>query len=86
MVRVHRRRLLFVEVSPRAGATPIYLAIAALVLVSLVVFIVAAWPGDSSASAQGPTESHAGSTSSPFPDGLRDPSPNGPRRASMRWM
>lgn len=86
MARMHRRRLLFVDVPRRVDPTPIYLAIAALLLVSLVDFVVAHWPDDSTASAQPPAESHAGPASQSFHGSLRDAPDNSPAGGRMRWM
>lgn len=81
MARMRRRRLLFVDVPRRAGSAPIHLAIAALLLVALVDFTVAAWPDDSMA-AQRP----AGSTQPAAGQSFHGGSPNGPARGPMRWM
>ncbi len=86
MARMHRRRLLCVDVPRRIGPTPIYLAIAALLLVSVAEVVVATWPDDSTASAQRPAESYAGPANQSFHESLRDVPVKGPPRGRMRWM
>jgi len=79
--------LLFVNAPRRAGPTPVYLAIGALLFVSAAEFVVAIWPDDSAASPrQRPAESRAGPPSPSFHGSLRDATVHGPPRGPMRWM
>ena len=86
MVPMHRRRLLLVDVPRRRGPTPIYLAIAALLCVSVVDFVVATWPEDSTALAHRPGESHAAPAAESFHDSLRDVPVKWPPRGRTHWM
>ncbi len=86
MAQLHRRRLLFVQAPRGARLTAIYLAIAALVFVSLVDFIVAYRPDDSTASASSPAEGRSAATSESFHGSLREPPGYGRARAPGRWM
>jgi hypothetical protein len=83
---MHPRRLLFVGAPRKAGPAPIYLAIAALLLVSLVGFVVVIWPEDSTASADRPSEGEVGPASQSFQGSLRTPPDARDSRGRMRWM
>ena len=86
MTRMHPRRLLFVGAPRRAGPAPIYLAIAALLLLSLAGFLVAIWPEDSTASARRAAEGEVGPASQSFQGSLRTAPDARDSRSRMRWM
>jgi len=83
---MNSRRLLFVDAPRKAGAAPIYLAIAALVLVSLVGFLVAVRGEDSQASGYRPTDGDSGPVSQSLQEGPRLPLDTRESGGHAHWM